>query len=164
MNSMKAPTRFKTSCGVLALGVLWLVDPTASFACERPQERSWLHSFATLTDVCDLGMTTTDVTSDVSSSRGRGGVAQRERAIHFATNSLEPLSQDIARGGGEYLASLATLLGVPSQQHHLFFSLAQNRFEQLALTEAPKMPEQLVASLQTDLAMHPVLAHAPAFR
>ena len=49
----------------------------------------------------------------------------------FVVSTFENLSQDMTRGQGEYLASLATMMGVPIQDQPSFFSLAQDRYRTL---------------------------------
>ena len=65
----------------------------------------------------------TQPTTDITSSNKRQGAAYndaiaraRKRTEFFAAQSQENLRTDIARGRGEYLVSLASLAGVPSDQ------------------------------------------------
>lgn len=66
------------------------------------------------------------------------------RTYEFAQYNWENLSQDMARGQGEHLASLAVLLNVPAEQQSAFFELAQERYRASGGIETP---EQAVASL-----------------
>ncbi len=75
----------------------------------------------------------------------------------FAGVNFENLSEDMARGGGEHLASLADLLGVPAEQRPAFFALAQERYASLTAaghTSAAAM----IKALNEAMAAHPVLA------
>lgn len=65
----------------------------------------------------------------------------------FASNNWENLEQDLARGNGEHIASLATLLNVPPIQHPTFITMAQEQYRALAQV-GPPTPETLVASLR----------------
>ena len=152
------------SYGLLFLGLAWFVAPANGFACERPKERTWLQLLATMPDPCEIGFSTTDASSDMSSSRGSRGVAQQDRAIHFAKASIEPLSQDIAQGGGEYMASLAALMGIPAHQYGLFVDAAQAQFERAADAGTSATAEELVIGLQAAMAQAPAVAFATASR
>ena len=57
----------------------------------------------------------------------------QQKAEHFAKATWNNLSEDLAKGQGEYLTSLATLLKVPTDQQPGFFSLAEDHY--LALTK-----------------------------
>jgi len=53
------------------------------------------------------------------------------RVVAFTTVNFTVLKQDMARGEGEYLASLATLLGLPASRHSEFRALVQHRYATL---------------------------------
>ena len=96
--------------------------------------------------------TTTNVTGTTSSSaRGwfteDGQMKAAFKATAFVTFNQENLSQDLAAGRGEYLASISVLLGIPSHRHPAFFSAAQTRYAQDAGSEA-STPTNLLALLQ----------------
>ena len=59
-------------------------------------------------------------------------MAERKTEM-FVASTFESLSEDMARGQGEHLASLATMIGVPVEDQPAFFALAQDRY--LALME-----------------------------
>jgi len=80
------------------------------------------------------------VIADNSSSRP-------ERAKLFVRNNMDSLSQDLASGQGEYLASVAALLRVPASEQPAFFSLAQDRYARL-VSEGAMTPEQLLMTLE----------------
>lgn len=84
------------------------------------------------------------------------------RTNAFAKLSFEELSEDMARGGGEHLAALATLMGVPEDKQPEFFALSQERYQALVEAGEPT-PRALLAALHEVLAGHPMLAQvAPA--
>jgi hypothetical protein len=62
----------------------------------------------------------------------------------FAKSNWHTLLEDFARGKGEHLASLATLLKIPANRQSEFFELAQEKYLASSGVEAP---EQVVASL-----------------
>ncbi len=80
------------------------------------------------------------------------GLIMAERKVDvFVAANYESLSQDLARGGGEHLASLATLLGVPVAEQDAFFSLAKERYATLADPE-PASPEVMLAVVRSAMA------------
>jgi len=84
------------------------------------------------------------------------GVVLNEHAkeMYVATN-MDLLKQDMARGGGEYLTTLAALMEVAPADRDAFYSLTKDRFAALA---APADAEALLARLDEALAADPVLA------
>ncbi len=79
------------------------------------------------------------------------------KANVFAIINFENLSQDMAQGRGEHLASLATLMGVPDDQQAAFFALSQERYQELLLAGQTSTAAMLTA-LHDAMAQHPVLA------
>src|SRR5206468_10011402 len=51
-----------------------------------------------------------------------------EKAKVFAQISFDNLSQEMAQGQGEHLASLATLMGVPADHQAEFFAMTQEQY------------------------------------
>jgi hypothetical protein len=78
--------------------------------------------------------TTTNVTVSTS---GRtwwdedGLLKSEHKAIAFAAYNQSSLEQDIARGGGEYVASVGSLLGVTEGGRPAFARAAQSQFQSL---------------------------------
>ena len=100
--------------------------------------------------------TVTNTVKDLLSSTTPGdwyqdGVIKEEyKALVFTAVNFENLTQDMAAGSGEYLASLRALLGVPEGLQQAFFSIAQNRVQDLVRSEQIR-PEDLLAVLMQDL-------------
>lgn len=100
--------------------------------------------------------TVTNTVKDLLSSTTPGdwyqdGVIKEEyKALVFTAVNFENLTQDMAAGSGEYLASLRALLGVPEGLQQEFFSIAQNRVQDLVRSEQIR-PEDLLAVLMQDL-------------
>jgi len=86
-----------------------------------------------------------------------------EQATMFAAIDFENLSQDMAQGGGEHLASLATLLGVPAEHQAEFFAMTQERYTSL-VQSGDASPVALVKALHEVMAAHPVLAKVSTAR
>jgi hypothetical protein len=99
------------------------------------------------------------ISSGTSGCTNNGMIVQNERVNVFANLNFENLSQEMAQGHGEHLASLATLMGVPADKQAVFFSLAQDKY--LALMRAGETePVAMLTALQSAMADHPVLANA----
>jgi Protein of unknown function (DUF3015) len=86
-----------------------------------------------------------------------GQFASNEHATLFASLNFENLSQEMAQGGGEHLASLATVMGVPAEQQPAFFAMTQEKYATL-VQAGETTPRAMLAALQEAMAAHPVLA------
>jgi hypothetical protein len=74
------------------------------------------------------GMNTFAISSGTSGCTNDGQVMADQRTNVFAHMNFDNLSQEMAQGKGEHLASLATLMGIPADQHTAFFALTQERY------------------------------------
>lgn len=105
------------------------------------------------------GMNTFAISSGTSGCTNDGQVWASERANVFAAINFDNLSQEMAQGKGEHLASLAALMGVPEAQHPAFFALTQERYSDLVKAgETSSMA--LVKALNDAVSKSPVLAQA----
>ena len=77
-----------------------------------------------------------------------------QKTIMFAELNYETLTEEIAQGRGEHLASLATLMGILHDRHALFFALAQERYESLREL-SDRSPATLVDELSDAIEQHP---------
>lgn len=82
-----------------------------------------------------FGCTVTETINDFLSSTTPGdwyagdGLVKEEYKPHvFVANNFDNIKTDLARGQGEYLTSLTTLLHVPSERHSQFFSHVQQHY------------------------------------
>lgn len=115
--------------------------------------------------VPQMFMATTNVTgsywfamsSGTSGCTNDGRIWDSERATLFIEVNYASLAEDMARGGGEHLASLATLLDVPQEYQQEFFAMAQERYASLANVgeDDPAMTQE---ALRSTIMTHPVLA------
>jgi len=71
------------------------------------------------------------ISSGTSGCSHDGKMWDSERASLFIGINYASLSEDIARGGGEHLASLATLMHVSLEHQADFFAMAQERYVSL---------------------------------
>lgn len=103
------------------------------------------------------------ITTGTLGCKNDGKLWSEDKARVFATLNPEDLSQDMARGEGEHLASLATLLGVPVERRPAFFALAQAQYP--ALAEAARTsPEAMLLALRRAMAADPALAQVALAR
>ena len=100
----------------------------------------------------------TDPSSGSSASSGGTSSAafmdRQQQIAEFAKINLERLKQDMAAGQGEYLASLATLLGIDPSRQPEFFAFTQNRFGALVPNDRTTAAEML-ATLNRELRADP---------
>ena len=96
------------------------------------------------------------VASGTSGCSNDGRIWDSERASLFIGINYASLSEDMARGGGEHLASLAALMHVPLEQQPEFFAIAQERYVSLSL---PGEDDTIMVQqgLREAIAVHPVL-------
>jgi DUF3015 family protein len=97
------------------------------------------------------------ISSGTSGCSNDGRIWNSERASLFIGFNYANLSEDMARGGGEHLASLATLMHVPLEHQPEFFAMAQERFPSLVKGEEDD-PVVIAEALQKTIMTHPVLA------
>lgn len=99
---------------------------------------------------------TTDPTTDIlSSTSGKswfteeGLVKDEYKAVVFVNFNLENLKQDAARGQGEYLHSLGTVLGVKPDDHPQFVAFTQAHYSILFPSDRTS-PSETLAVLTRD--------------
>ena len=85
----------------------------------------------TVKEITDTTSNVTGTTSGHAWWNEDGLLRPEHKAIAFATYNEANLEQDLARGQGEYVTSLAALLGVPSDQQSAFHAKAQGAFDTL---------------------------------
>lgn len=93
---------------------------------------------------------TTDTTSNVTgTTSGRtwftedGLLHSEHKLTAFAALNQANVEQDLARGQGEYLTSLGTLLGLTNDQQASFHAKAQGSFETLLMSDSDTRLQQL---------------------
>src|SRR6058998_2237290 len=104
-----------------------------------------------------FGSQTFGISTGTSGCTNDGKVMAEQKTTMFAQLNFENLSQEMAQGQGEHLASLATLMGVPAEHQAAFFAMTQERY--LALIQAGDgSPAAMVEALHEAITHHPVLA------
>ena len=93
---------------------------------------------------------TTDTTSNITGTTSGRTWFTEDGLLHpdhkltafLALNQMN-VEQDLARGQGEYVASLGTLLGLPNDQQTAFHAKAQGAFETLLTSDHEARLQQL---------------------
>lgn len=104
-----------------------------------------------------FGSNTFGISFGTSGCTNDGKVMSEHKTTMFAQLNFENLSQEMAQGQGEHLASLATLMGVPAEHQAEFFVMTQERYTSLVKT-GEASPVAMVKAINDAIATHPVLA------
>lgn len=116
-----------------------------------------VHQVLASTTNASFGSQTFGISSGTLGCTNDGIVKNEEKVNVFADVNLDSLSQEMAQGKGEHLASLASLMGVPAEKQPAFFSLTQEKYTSIFKTERTTSTEMLV-SLNSELSVHPDLS------
>ena len=115
-----------------------------------------LASVGLVVSACNTSKATVDTFAKFTSSTSPGswidadGVIQEsQKARLFAAVAFENLEQDIARGNGEYLRSLAVLMKIPAGEQDEFRSLSQKQYSRLFASDQ-RTAESLLATLTSN--------------
>jgi hypothetical protein len=107
------------------------------------------------TSACNTSKATVDTFAKFTSStspgdwiNGDGMVVESQKARLFTAVTFENLEQDIARGQGEYLTSLAVLLKVPAGEQDDFRTFSRNNYP-LLFTSDERTAEGMLAMLKS---------------
>jgi hypothetical protein len=71
------------------------------------------------------------ISSGTSGCTNDGTIFASEKVNVFAAVNFNNLAQEMAQGQGEHLTSLATLMGIPAEQHGVFFPMVQEKYTML---------------------------------
>ncbi|MEK7236806.1 MAG: DUF3015 family protein [Nitrospirota bacterium] len=106
---------------------------------------------------CNTSKATVDTFAKFTSSTSPGEwinadgiVLESQKARLFTAVAFENLEQDIARGNGEYLTSLAVLLKVPAGEQDEFRTRAQSNYPLLFASDR-RTAERLLATLPSKM-------------
>jgi hypothetical protein len=110
-----------------------------------------------------FGSNTFGISSGTSGCTNDGKVFAEYKVPMFAEINFENLSQEMAQGRGEHLASLATLMGVPVEHQAAFFALTQEKYTTL-IQSGETAPVAMIKALNAAMASHPVLAQLSTSR
>jgi hypothetical protein len=109
------------------------------------------------------GMNTFAISTGTSGCTNDGVVMAEHKVNVFAATNFENLSQEMAQGQGEHLASLATLIGIPAEHQAEFFALTQDKYTTL-IRSGETTPVAMLKALHDAMATHPVLTKLSAGR
>jgi len=101
--------------------------------------------------------TTFGISSGTSGCTSDGKIMSEQKTTMFAQLNFENLSQEMAQGQGEHLASLAILMGVPAEHQAAFFTMTQERYTSLVKT-GEASPVAMVKAINDAIAKYPVFA------
>lgn len=104
-----------------------------------------------------FGSQTFGISTGTSGCTNDGKIMGDSKTIMFAEMNFQNLSQEMAQGHGEHLASMATLMGVPADHQAEFFAMTQERYTSL-IKAGEASPVAMVKALHEAVAAHPVLA------
>ena len=104
-----------------------------------------------------IGSYSLAIASGTSGCSNDGRMWDSEKASLFIGINYASLSEDMARGGGEYLTSLASLMRVPLEQQPEFFAMTQERYVSLVMSGEDD-PVLVQEALREARAVHLVLA------
>jgi hypothetical protein len=96
------------------------------------------------------------ITSQTMGCKNSGKFWAEQKANMFADLNFENLSQEMAQGGGEHLASMAMLMGVPAGRQPEFFAMTQERYTTL-VNAGEASPVAMVKALNEAAASHPAV-------
>lgn len=91
--------------------------------------------------------------SSGASSGSSAFMNRQQQVAEFANVNLDRIKQDMSTGQGEYLASLATLIGIEAGRQSAFFTFTQEKFSVLFPSNQTTAAEMLAAldrEMQTD--------------
>ena len=106
-----------------------------------------------------FGSQTFGISSGTLGCTNDGTIFASEKVNVFAAINFDDISQDMARGQGEHLTSLATLMDIPTEQHEVFFAMAQEKYTTL-IASGEASPKAVVKAIYSALGQHPILAQA----
>ena len=103
------------------------------------------------------GMNTFAISSGTSGCSNDGKIMAEHKAVSFTAANFENLSQEMAQGQGEHLASLATLMGVQAEQQPSFFTMMQQRYTFL-MKAGHASPMDMIQAINEERLVPPAFA------
>jgi hypothetical protein len=104
-----------------------------------------------------FGSQTFGISFGTSGCTNDGQVMAGRKTDMFVASTFESLSEDLARGQGEHLASLVMMTGVAVKHQPAFFSLAQDRYRVL-MERGKDSPLAVIKAIQEATVKNPLLA------
>ena len=104
-----------------------------------------------------FGSQTFGISFGTSGCTNDGKVMAGQQTNVFVASTFDTLSEDMARGGGEHLAALATLMGFPVEQQPAFFAMTQQQYQML-VQAGDTSSVAVVKALQDAVSGHSMVA------
>lgn len=150
-------------------GALWAAHPDTGPGCglgklawsDYKNQKNIAPQVLMATTNGTFGSQTFGISTGTSGCTNDGTIMGEHKTTMFAELNFDNLSQEMAQGRGEHLASLAALMGVPAEQQPAFFAMTQERYTTL-VQAGDATPVALIKALQDAMQGHPVLAKLPA--
>lgn len=149
----------------LQAGALWAANPDTGPGCglgklawgDYKSQKNIAPQVLMATTNGTFGSQTFGISTGTSGCTNDGVIMGEHKTTMYAELNFENLSQEMAQGRGEHLASLAALMGVPAEQQPAFFALTQERYAELTRSGEAE-PVAMIKALQDAMQGHPVLA------
>jgi hypothetical protein len=128
---------------------------------KAPFDATTAVSNGTTQGASELTEPTKELTSSTTpeSRAGTDNLMRVKQRLHrFATSNFDNLQHEIATGRGEYLASLATLAQIPTENHPKLFSRLQEQYA--TFYAAGPSPADLTHRLVDAVWLRPLGTHA----
>jgi hypothetical protein len=143
---------------------VWAANPDTGPGCglgklawsDYPNQKNIAPQVMMATTNGTFGSQTFGISSGTSGCTNDGVIMAQHKATVFTAANYDSLSQEMAQGGGEHLASLAELLGVPAENRASFFAVAQSQYPKL-VQSGDRTPAAMIAVLQTGMEADPTL-------
>ncbi|UCH91360.1 MAG: DUF3015 domain-containing protein [Nitrospirota bacterium] len=110
-----------------------------------------------------FGSQTFGISSGTSGCSNDGQLFTSEKVNVFTAMNFDNLSQEMAQGQGEHLTSLATLMGIPEENHQEFFAMTQENYTTL-VQAGETSPKAVVKAIHDAMSGHIVLAQATTIK
>ncbi|HAP42078.1 MAG TPA: orotate phosphoribosyltransferase [Nitrospira sp.] len=107
-----------------------------------------------------FGSQTFGISFGTSGCTNDGKVMAGQQTNLFVAGTFDTLSEDMAKGGGEHLAALATLMGVPADQQPAFFAMTQQQYQML-IQAGETSPVAVVKALEDAMNGRSMVARVP---
>ncbi len=104
-----------------------------------------------------FGSQTFGISFGTSGCTNDGKVMAGHQTSLFVASTFDTLSSDMAKGGGEHLAALATLMGIPVEQQPAFFAMTQQQYQML-VQAGETSSVAVVKALQDAVSGHSMVA------
>lgn len=82
-----------------------------------------------------FGNQTFGITSGTANCEEAPSFSSNEPLNHFVAENMDNLARDIATGEGEYVSTLAALMGVPAKERAGFYQTLQSHFDEIFPSE-----------------------------